>query len=322
MSNKCRKWLMSGVLTLALFLSTFSFTFASGAGGGTDPVSFVGAYLTTISNSVSTTGVEIKNSSNVITKPTIKLVFTKNVVNLTVWDINDKAITLADSKGNSIAVTVTRIPDQGTNSNPNEKRNIFIKPVKLLTSGEKYTLTVDSSLTANNMTKLGHDETVTFTAKADTVKPVITGAANKTIAINSTFNPKTGVTAKDNADGDVTSSVKVSGTVNTKKIGTYTLTYSVTDQSGNTASLTRKIKVIDNVKPVISGAANKTIKLNSTFNPKTGVTAKDNVDGDVTSSIKVTGAVNTKKKGTYILTYTVADKSGNQTVITRKIIVQ
>ncbi|MEW4275532.1 immunoglobulin-like domain-containing protein, partial [Priestia megaterium] len=104
--------------------------------------------------------------------------------------------------------------------------------------------------------------------------------------------------------------------------GTYTLTYNVTDKAGNVTTVTRKITVIDNVKPVISGATNKTIKLNSTFNAKAGVTAKDNVDGDLTKVIKVTGTVNTKKKGIYTLTYNVADKSNNKAVVNRKITVK
>ncbi|CAH0125250.1 Pesticidal crystal protein Cry22Aa [Peribacillus sp. Bi96] len=152
----------------------------------------------------------------------------------------------------------------------------------------------------------------------DTIKPVISGAGNKTIKLNSSFNPKTNVSAKDNADGNMTSKLKVTGTVNTKKKGTYTLKYTVTDQSKNTATVTRKI-TIDGTKPVISGANSKTIAYNSTFNPKSGVTAKDNLDGNVTSKIKVTGTVNTKKKGTYTLKYTVTDQSKNIGTVTRKI---
>jgi P2-related tail formation protein len=167
--------------------------------------------------------------------------------------------------------------------------------------------------------------TATVTRKitvVDNIKPAISGAADTAIAINSAFDPKTGVTAKDNVDGDLTSVLKVTGTVNVKKKGTYTLTYMVTDQSGNTATVTRKITVIDNVKPVISGATAKSITINSAFNPKTGVTARDNVDGDLTGAIKITGTVNPKKKGTYTLTYTVSDKSGNKAMITRKITVK
>ncbi|TWT01499.1 immunoglobulin-like domain-containing protein [Planomicrobium sp. CPCC 101079] len=155
----------------------------------------------------------------------------------------------------------------------------------------------------------------------DKTAPVISGAANKSIPINSTFNAKTNVSAKDNVNGTLTSAIKVSGTVNTKKKGTYNLIYTVTDKSGNQTKITRKITVVDNVKPVISGAANKTIRLNSSFNPKTSVTAKDNIDGSLTSKIKVTGTVNTKKKGTYTLKYTVTDSSKNVTTVTRKITV-
>ncbi|MGE7587000.1 immunoglobulin-like domain-containing protein [Peribacillus sp. NPDC101480] len=153
----------------------------------------------------------------------------------------------------------------------------------------------------------------------DTDMPVISGAAGKSIPFNSTFNPKTGIKAKDDKDGDLTSVIRVEGKVDTKKVGTYNLTYTVADKAGNVAKVTRKITVYDQVKPVISGAGNKTIKLNSSFSPKTNVSAKDNVDGNLTSKIKVTGTVNTKKKGTYTLKYTVTDSSKNAATVTRKI---
>ncbi|WP_084374993.1 immunoglobulin-like domain-containing protein [Neobacillus soli] len=165
----------------------------------------------------------------------------------------------------------------------------------------------------------GYVSSAYITKLVDKVKPVISGATSKSIPFNSTFNAKTGVKAKDNVDGDLTSAIKVTGVVNTKKKGAYDVTYTVTDWSGNVASVKRKITVYDNVKPVISGATYKTIALNSSFNPKTGVTAKDNVDGSLTSKIKVSGTVNTKKKGTYTLKYTVSDTSKNMTTVTRKI---
>ena len=177
-----------------------------------------------------------------------------------------------------------------------------------------YTLTYSVKDKAGNATTVTRKITV-----VDNVKPVISGAGNKTIPINSKFDNKSGVTAKDNVDGDMTKSLKIEGTVNTKVKGVYILVYSVKDKSGNLTSVTRKITVADTVKPVISGATNKTIKLNSSFNSRTGVTAKDNVDGDITKLMTVTGSVNTKKKGTYSLTYTSVDKSGNKTVVIRKI---
>ncbi|MEH7512383.1 immunoglobulin-like domain-containing protein [Gottfriedia acidiceleris] len=180
-----------------------------------------------------------------------------------------------------------------------------------------YTLTYTVSDKAGNIITVKRTITV-----IDNIPPVIYGAVNKTININTNFNPLTGVTATDNVDESLTKLIKVTGTVNTKKIGTYTLTYTVTDYSGNKQVLTRKITVKDNIKPVINGALPKTIKVKSNFNSRAGVTAKDNVDGDLTKVIKITGTVNTKKKGTYTLTYVVADKAGNKTTVQRKITVK
>ncbi|MBT2734600.1 DUF5011 domain-containing protein [Bacillus sp. ISL-7] len=153
-------------------------------------------------------------------------------------------------------------------------------------------------------------------------KPIISGASSMKININSTFNPKTGVTAKDYVDGDLTGIIQVTGKVDTNKLGTYPLTYTVTDKSGNITIVKRKIKVVDNVSPVIVGAKNKNINMNSSFNPKAGVTAKDNVDGDLSNFLIISGSVNTQKIGKNILTYTVNDKSGNKIVIKRKITVK
>ncbi|WML24634.1 immunoglobulin-like domain-containing protein [Neobacillus sp. OS1-33] len=155
----------------------------------------------------------------------------------------------------------------------------------------------------------------------DNLKPIISGVMNKTIRLNSSFNPKTSVTARDNINGNLTSKISIRGSVNTKKKGTYTLKYTVRDYSNNVTTVTRKI-TIDSTKPVIFGAKNKSIRYKSSFNPKTGVTAKDNLDGSLTKQIKVTGTVKTKKKGSYTLTYTVTDKSQNRTVVKRKITVK
>ena len=53
-----------------------------------------------------------------------------------------------------------------------------------------------------------------------------------------------GYTATDAEDGNITSRVVVSGSVNTAVAGTYTLTYSVTDNGGLSASKTRTVNVV------------------------------------------------------------------------------
>ena len=55
-----------------------------------------------------------------------------------------------------------------------------------------------------------------------------------------------GFTAQDDADGDLTASVTRAGTVNTASPGVYTLTYTVTDKAGNTATATRQVSVYEN----------------------------------------------------------------------------
>ena len=49
---------------------------------------------------------------------------------------------------------------------------------------------------------------------------------------------------------------------------------------------------------------------------------KDNVDGDITHKIIVTGKVNTSVAGTYELVYEVTDAAGNKAQVTREIIVE
>ena len=54
-----------------------------------------------------------------------------------------------------------------------------------------------------------------------------------------------GAVAIDDVDGNITANIEVAGEVNTKKIGEYTLTYTVSDKAGNKASITKIVKVID-----------------------------------------------------------------------------
>lgn len=53
-----------------------------------------------------------------------------------------------------------------------------------------------------------------------------------------------GATARDSEDGNITSRIHVSGTVNTNAAGTYRLTYSVTDSGGKEDEETRTVRVL------------------------------------------------------------------------------
>ncbi|WP_318999809.1 immunoglobulin-like domain-containing protein [Mesobacillus sp. S13] len=180
----------------------------------------------------------------------------------------------------------------------------------------KYTLTYIVNDITRNETELNRTITV-----IDTIKPVISGVEDLTIKMGADFDLLAGVRATDNADGDLTEAIQINGEVDTKVKGTYTLTYTVTDTSGNSESVTRTVHVIDQTAPVITGTVDQTIKAGTAFNPLYGVKATDNADGDITSLIVVNGTVNTSVAGSYTLTYTSIDSSGNTAKVEREITV-
>ena len=148
----------------------------------------------------------------------------------------------------------------------------------------------------------------------DEEKPVITLTGNENISIcpNAEYKEE-GYIATDNYDGDITKKVKVTTKDNI-------ITYSVKDSSGNKAEITRTITKEDKIAPTITLKGNKSITLylgNTWTDP--GYTATDNCDNDITSSVVKTGSVNSNKLGTYKITYTVKDSSGNQTVEERTV---
>jgi VCBS repeat-containing protein len=79
----------------------------------------------------------------------------------------------------------------------------------------------------------------------DSSPPVIQlrGAATVNVTIDATYSDA-GATASDAQDGDITSRIVVTNAVNTAVLGTYTVTYAVSDLSGNAAvPVTRTVNV-------------------------------------------------------------------------------
>ena len=165
----------------------------------------------------------------------------------------------------------------------------------------------------------GTDGYLFTVAVNDTTAPVITlqGSASITLNVGDVFTDP-GATATDNKDGNLTADIVVTGTVDTSKVGTYTLSYNVSDAAGNAATpVTRSVKVVaavavDTVAPVITllGAASIELEVGAVFTDP-GATATDAVDGDLTADIVVTGTVDTSKVDTYTLSYNVSDAAGN-----------
>jgi hypothetical protein len=82
--------------------------------------------------------------------------------------------------------------------------------------------------------------------RGDTEAPVITLSGQASVFIESGQNYiDSGATAMDNIDGDIPLPlITVVNTVNTRSVGTYTVTYSVSDFAGNAAAtVTRSVRV-------------------------------------------------------------------------------
>ena len=147
----------------------------------------------------------------------------------------------------------------------------------------------------------------------DLTAPVITltGTTPLNVALGSTYTDA-GATASDNVDGDITASIVTVNNVNTAVLGTYTVTYDVSDAAGNAATqVVRTVNVVDMTAPVITMiGTDVTITVNTPYTDQ-GATASDNVDGDITASIVTVNNVNTALVGTYTVTYDVTDAAGN-----------
>lgn len=97
-------------------------------------------------------------------------------------------------------------------------------------------------------------DTVTITVE-DTTRPVVTLAGESEVtlecAVDKFMDP--GASAADACDGPL--AVTVSGAVDTSTPGTYELTYSATDDAGNTGTATRTVEVVDTTPPLITVGA-------------------------------------------------------------------
>ena len=109
--------------------------------------------------------------------------------------------------------------------------------------------------------------------------------------------------------------VKISGSVDTKKVGEYKITYEL-----NGKKIIRTVNVIDDIKPVITLNGNTDIYLylGNKYDDD-GVKAVDNYDGDITKNVTKNTDLDINKLGDYKIEYEVKDSSNNKSVVTRNI---
>ncbi len=137
-----------------------------------------------------------------------------------------------------------------------------------------------------------------------------------------------GATARDvHGDADLTERIQISGLSETLGLtpGAYVITYHVPSalEGGNSATATRTVVVMDSLAPVVllRGALEVTLDCHAAYVDEGVMSAYDECEGDLRDSMRQEGTVDTNKPGTYIITFSVKDKAGNEGVATRTITV-
>lgn len=152
-------------------------------------------------------------------------------------------------------------------------------------------------------------------------KPVIDAKDITTTLGKEKPNLLDGVSATDEEDGKLTEIIVDDSNVNYDEVGEYKVIYKVVDSYKQESTKEIKLTITESQSPVIN-ATDKSITINTTFDPKVGVTATDAEDGDLTDQIKIIkNTVKEKEIGTYEVTYQVTDKNNKTTEKTIKVTV-
>ncbi|RNM18543.1 YSIRK signal domain/LPXTG anchor domain surface protein, partial [Staphylococcus epidermidis] len=196
-----------------------------------------------------------------------------------------------------------------------------------------YDVTVTTTDESGNATE------ITFTINVeDTTKPTVEDIADQTQEVNTEITPIK-IEATDNSGQGVTNKVEglpdgvtfdettntISGTPN--EVGSYTVTVTTTDESGNATETTFTIDVEDTTKPTVESIADQTQEINTEIEPikieatdNSGQAVTNKVDGlpagvtfdETTNTISGTPS----KVGSYDITVTTTDESGNSETTT------
>ena len=172
------------------------------------------------------------------------------------------------------------------------------------------TTTVTWTVTDGSGNTASCTQTVTI---ADNENPTITCPANVTVNTNSGVCEATGVSLGTPATAD---NCTVASTVNNASepyaLGATTVTWTVTDGSGNTATCPQTVTVEDNEGPTISCPANVTVNTNAGVCEATGVSLGTPTTADNCSVASTTNdSSEPYALGATTVTWTVTDGSGN-----------
>ncbi|MGZ9497818.1 putative Ig domain-containing protein, partial [Staphylococcus epidermidis] len=288
----------------------------------------VGSYditVTTTDESGNTTETTFTIDVEDTTKPTVEDITDQTQeINTEMTPIKIEA---TDNSGQTVTNKVEGLPDGVT----------FDEATNTISGTPSKVGSYDITVTTKD--ESGNSETTTFTINVeDTTKPTVEDIADQTQEVNTEITPIT-IESEDNSGQTVTNKVEglpngvtfdettntISGTPS--EVGSYDITVTTTDESGNSETTTFTINVEDTTKPTVESIAGQTQEINTEMTP-IKIEATDNSDQTVTN--KVDGlpdgvtfdeATNTisgtpSEVGSYTVTVTTTDENGNATETT------
>lgn len=172
----------------------------------------------------------------------------------------------------------------------------------------------------------------------DTIGPVLTLLGDEVMEVNfGEGYEEPGYVAFDQCEGDLTAAVKVTGRIDTFKLGEQQLIYRVSDGTGNSTGIAkdanevvRTVIVVDPSRPEITvDPLTVTVECNDVYTD-TGITAVDlNTGTDMMEYLQVSGlsaalmSADGARPGVYEVTYRLAYREDrNEAVATRTIVVR
>ncbi len=155
--------------------------------------------------------------------------------------------------------------------------------------------------------------------RTDRTAPVIT--VEEQLLELSAWDPREallqGVTARDDVDGDVTTSLVVESVRLVNSDGIAAVTYAAFDKSGNVSKQTREVRFTDYESPRFELEYPLLFAQNRSYDVLGAITAEDMLDGDLTHRIRATvlDEVTSGYSGSYDVQFRVTNSLGDTVIL-------
>lgn len=147
----------------------------------------------------------------------------------------------------------------------------------------------------------------------------IVGPTEINVSLNDSY-VDIGYIARDKDDNNIANLVSVDGNVDTTKVGSYKVVYTLTINNKD-VTLERKVNVVktsDLLTLILKGSKNVNLKSTDIYDEE-GYSAVDSVEGDLNDSVQIVNYIDYSTPGTYTKVYYVTNSKGITKVAYRTI---